>query len=351
MDIVETEGYATGAVAAVLVYGVHVTAPLLYGVVNIVRWLVASRRARLADAQSVESIDDGRLTAGEAVVCGVVELAPGYDAAFRVEIDQVGEEGKDKHGFHHSWRETARRVRAVPFILRELRGARVRVEPNETAMLVDGLDRVERHGKRHRTKFAELTAGEEIYASGELVPVASGGAYRGGDETFLLRPPARGRMLLSTEPLGARFRRTATHARYGLTACFVFFVAFALLDLGYHLRMFEGERETGVVEVAKARVGKKSRSCNVTVRLTDGGRLESSVAYETCPRLAPGSEVPVFVVRGARGFEHIGRTAGISAVVLVFGSLAFAALVIFHRAGAQPWYERAVVERARGPLA
>lgn len=347
MQLVQTQGYATGVGAAVVVYGVHVAAPAVYGAVTFLQSLVASRRARLADARSVE---EGPLQPGDAVVCGVVELAAGHDTAVRVEIDQIGHERRSKQQWHHSWKETERRVRAHPFYLREARGVRVRVEPNEEATLVDGLDGVERKSRHRRTRYAELTPGEEIHAVGELVPVpAEGGAYRGAGEAFVLRPPLRGRMLLSSEWLGSRFRRHATHARYATVACVVHLVAFGFLDLGYHARVLEGRSEVGVVETATARTG-KNRKCEITARLPRGQLIEEAVSYEWCATLAPGARVPVVTVPGSPGFEHLGQTAGISSAALFLGVIAFAAIVVFHRGRERPWYERPLVEHGVGRL-
>lgn len=346
VQLVASKDLFTGLSAAVFAYGVHLAAPAAYGLLTFVELLVFARRARRADARWME---DAPLRPGEAVLRGAVELAPGHDAALRVEIDQVGTESKGKNGWSQTWRETARRVHAHPFFLHDRRGPRVRVEPDQRAMLIDGLDRVERADVARRTKIAELSPGEEIYALGELVLAPeTGGAYRGGGDALVLRPPRRGRMLVSSEPLGERYRSApparATGSSRSASTC-----SSSPWRTSGTTRARWGRAEIGVVEESVARTGKNAR-CAVTVRRPNGETFEDTLAHRECRRLPRGTRVPVVAIPGSPWFAHVGQVTGIHAASGILGTIALLFLVLLHRLPSRPWYERPLVETSSGRL-
>jgi hypothetical protein len=101
-------------------------------------------------------------------------------------------------------------MEVAPFDLVTRSGARVRVEP--VLGKIDYCDALDGWNETAdgRSTTATLERGEEIHVAGRLegATESTGGPYRSGGG-FVLRPPARGKMLVSSEPLGARNRRQA----------------------------------------------------------------------------------------------------------------------------------------------
>ncbi len=197
---------------------------LCLGLILAQRW---KRRARSADASFDPAVP---LTPGERVLHGKVEHAANEELAVRVEVYQDGTEGESSGTWSTSWKEAYRRVKVHPFYLRHASGQRIRVEPSEDVTLVDEMDGVIRVNLARRVRFAELTPGEEIFAHGQLEQSTDpeAGGYRGGGSALVLRPRRDGQLLLSSEPLGERFRRRQRHHRG-------FAVAAALLLVGANL--------------------------------------------------------------------------------------------------------------------
>lgn len=273
-----------GTVAAGLVYTLHIGVPLLVATMALVRALIAGRRGRLADAQCVAgaSIEPG----SPAVLHGAVELAPGRQVAMRVEIDQRGRQQKTKNGWSHSWTETARRVVAEPFYVMDRRGARVRVEVSERSQLIDAADRVVRTEETARTRIVELSPGEEVYVIGELVRERdpNAGSYRGADTALVMRPPPRGKLLISTERLGDRFRAVARYERISAICFVIFAILFSTFDLGFYARKFRGQREIADVTAFELSTG-KNRRCLVEGRFADGETFGGDLTTGWCEDL------------------------------------------------------------------
>jgi hypothetical protein len=151
---------------------------------------------------------------GLTVVHGTVD-ADGAGPAVEVLIVQKAEHWSYKGMPRTDWKECQREVHARPFYVVQKHGARVRVEPGERVMLIDELEPRDDQPER-RTLSARLETGEPVHLLGILdrVPEApGGGVYRDAAIEPTVRPPRRGRMLISTEPLDARATREADYYR------------------------------------------------------------------------------------------------------------------------------------------
>lgn len=219
----------------------------LLGVATIA--LRRSRRLRRAEARAEASFKpDAALAPGEAVVMGTVEWAQGASVAVRVELEQEGTEWENSGIWVHKWTETSRRLCVHPFYLRHATGQRVRVEPGGDALLVDEMDGMIRIDLTRRIRVAELVPGERVFAVGELrrAPDAQATAYGGrhrarGEEGYVLVPPRGRGMLLSSEPLGARFARRAAFHRWWGVAALVTAIAINVLTAPVIARCLLGE--------------------------------------------------------------------------------------------------------------
>jgi hypothetical protein len=145
------------------------------------------------------------LANGHRLVVGQVELEEGATgAAIALAIHQRGRDWKGKNGWHHTWTEESRALRARTFWLRLFDGTRVRVEPDDRVVLRDELSRVERTSRFDRVRYAELEPGETAHVAGTLFGVAPpvGSAYRAAASEPVMRPPRGGPMVVSTERPG-----------------------------------------------------------------------------------------------------------------------------------------------------
>jgi hypothetical protein len=156
-------------------------------------------------------------------------------------------------------------------------------------------------------------------------------------------------MLVSTEPLGDRFRRTAETASRGIAWFAGALVALALLDAPFYARLFAGAHETGVVVDMRAYGGKNPR-CTLTVRTNEGWLFTDEASYSSCAFLQTGSRVPFLRVPGMRSFVQLGSAPGINGMAAVLGMIAVTILAARHFGRARPWYEAQLDERGRGRL-
>lgn len=347
-------GYVPGVVAVVLMaffFGIVPGAFLLFALVRSFRSL---RRAREADAQWEEGAS---LSPGRAVLHGAVSYAPGRKEALRVEIDQEGTEHKTKNGWSHAWRESARRVTAEPFYVADMRGARVRVEPSPRTLLVDAVDKTIRREHASRTRIAELSEGEEVYVIGELVPAPDpdAGSYRGAQTALVMREPSSGRMLVSSERLGDRFRSMASYDRIGALGFLIFAAVFNLLAVGFHARRAAGVVERGQIVAARLYSGKGAR-CSTTVRFADGETFGGDISTSYCGAVsaALAARRPVYVqavrVPGTSFFSHVGDEPAAHAVLFPMGGVVLALIAALYFARGKPWYEARFDETGGGRL-
>jgi hypothetical protein len=212
------------------------------------------RRARMWRA-----VTEGKLPPpkpGYSVVHGKVETE-GDGPAVTIEIGQYPKEWEGRRK-HIDWIEDRRVVRARPFYVLQANGERIRVEPDDRVFLVDKLEPGEQTPGR-RTLRAKLEQGEPVHVLGLRVrgtdPMTGG--YRESGEAWIIRPPKRGRMLISTEPLDARDERRASyHAGFGTASLVLFLLLhvsvwrFHYLRFADRLRGFNMDDNTWTVGVA-----------------------------------------------------------------------------------------------------
>lgn len=341
-------GFATGGFAAIVAHAlVHRSRQL--------------REARAADA-SVDA--NARLVPGRAIVCGRVEYAQGALQAVRVNVEQDGDESESSGVWSHKWTETKRRINVEPFYVRIDTDKRIRVEPTQKVFLVDAMDGLIRVDLTKRVKFAQLTPGERVFASGELVraqdpeaPTGKGG-YRSSPDSLVLRPLPGETMLLSSEPLGARYRARAAFyaksARNVTIAALVFHVLFG----GYHQRRFLGE--TMLIPVSKLEQyttkddeGRETDHYRVRAKLPSGKVVVDEVNFATFTQLAVGDVIPFRVV--AEGFSNSSSIGpNVTAPIYTFLIIPLLGLTWFlyryHEKKSRPWYEREVIDTGSGKL-
>jgi hypothetical protein len=349
LEAISSSSVLSGSLAIFATSLFHIVVPLALATLAFARATYARSAARVGDEAGSAS---DPLATGPAVVRGPVEYAQGESAAVRVEITQHGVERVDKNNvLRHSWTEIDRTIRVRPFYVNDPRG-RVRVEPDARAMLVDDLDETRTTGADTRVRVAELSPGEHVYVIGHLRSGATprgGGAYRESAMAPVLEPPRRGRMLVSSKPLGDRFREAARReSRWGAVIVAIG-VALLLLDLPFHLRLHAGVYERATVVDTRLISGKSSR-CAVTLRTDDGVELTDSVRWGDCPPVAPGARLRIVRVPSVASFSQIGQAPGISTAVFILGLFAMIFLTAFYAMRSLPWWERRLVESGEGPL-
>ncbi|WP_438011758.1 hypothetical protein WME89_25815 [Sorangium sp. So ce321] len=316
-----------------------------------------SLRLRRAAAQAEASFRANvALAPGEGVVLGTVEREQGADVAVRVEVEQKGSEIARPGNWSHEWTETGRTVRAHPFYLRHACGARIRVEPGEDVMLVDALDGMIRVDLTRRVRVAELMPGEKAFAFGELRrapdPEAPTLGYRERAQGYVLVPPRRRRMLLSSEPFGEQFaRKAAFHLRWAITAG-VASLAFNAAFAPFHARRWLGE--TVEVCVTQLRESDQDRgNFDVTMLGPHGVAFSDEVSDVDVARVRGVEPLEARYVPSWPSASTIGPDVTVHSIAYValplFGVIAIA--YFFRAHAALPWYEKKLIEQGSGRLA
>lgn len=350
-------GHFGPVTSLIMVFVVMIGAPVVLFIVQRILALWHRRRGAASDA-SYEA--RAFVAPGPAVLHGQVEYAEGEDCAVTTAITQTGTEAKGKSGWTHTWTEVDRQITVAPFYLVRLGGDRTRIEPDEHVMLVDTMDVTQPGAGHRRTRIAQLTPGETIFAIGELVedhdPRAAAD-YRGKTKSLVLRPPAHTRMLLSSEPLGERFRqRGAFHAGFSI-ATVVLAVFMQLFAIPYHVRFASGREATGTL-VSKRHFTTRSKSgttdhWELTLETSDGIEFTDEVSWSHYRRIERGEVVPIIVVPWWEGRERVGRHVTIAIVIPIVFMVLFSILVGIYIAAvrtSRPWYERKLVESGNGRL-
>jgi hypothetical protein len=325
-------------------------------------------RKQIRHALDVETGASRReLRPGMTVVRGVVQGDLESPPVVRVQIQQQGRQYTVKSGVRHKWTETSREVEARPFSLRLDSGAVIHVEPGEQVFLVDDLFVVPHDHTIGRSRVAELRVGANVYVEGVLFPPAqSGGAYRGGEAAFTMRPRSGSSLLISREPLEKRHQlRASVHTKWavGLAVALVFV---DWLCLGSYFRgLVTGRIEEGrITDVVTWTVSGKHgpvRHWGVVAAIgaeaQPSGRVEVSPAeYTEAKAMKDRGVVPTapFVVVPGSDKVWIGQEAtapafaGILLFMAAFGvPFAYFVYTMHHR----PWYERKkVIDDGAGPL-
>jgi hypothetical protein len=310
--------------------------------------LRAWRRAvRERDAQ-----DPGRkLVPGVAVLFGVVELASRAQHAVRVDIRQTGHEYRPKYNLAVEWKEAARKVHAEPFYVRDVRGLRVRVEPPADVRLIRELDHMQRIDLVNRVRSAVLTAGEVVYARGNLVaghdPEASGG-YRSEVQSLVLRRGPTEPMVLSSEPLTKRLRfQSAIYLGFGLVML-ALLVFFQTQVPAFRQALVQGESEVGTVASRRTSFtenakGRKTYYYSITVGRKNGQTVEAEVDSASFAHAVQGASIYLVAVPGKPESTLLGRRPTVGIVYLILPSVltgVVALLCWLVLRGTRPWYEQ-----------
>jgi hypothetical protein len=333
---------------------------VVLGILGALRWV---RRARAAEL----SFRPGApLQPGDAVIHGTVERSASGDVAVRVEIDQEGSESESSGSWSTSWKERRRFVRVSPFYIRHASGPRIRVEPTHAVQLVDAMDGVIRVNLAKRVRVAELTPGEKVFAVGELRhdldPEGQGGGYRGGQHGLVMRP-----QLLSTEPLGARFRRRAGRHRAFLYGLFFMALAPYVFFIPYLASYYNGVQGRAVVtdlkHIEETDSDGTTHTYRVFMTLTEptslpGGLLlkrsfSDDVDHDFFVKLKTGMVLPARATFGVITSTHLGPGATFHAglTLLLLGPVLLLA-IIYGITIVQPtaWYEGKLNEGESGRL-
>lgn len=338
---------------------------LLFGraFVRDVREYVRCKRAARAAAAEGAAAEAAVLAPGETVVAGKVELAAGEEVASRVEIDQGGTESENSGTWYFTWSEKDRRVTMRPFYIRHASGQRVRVEPSSRALLVDELDRMVLVNDTTRTRIAELTAGERVFASGLLAhgpdPESDPTAYRSSTgKGWVLTPPSNEEMLLSSENLDARFHHRARRLLYSVAALGAVLIGLLGISSAYFERLLFG-RDTEAVVLAESQVektdsdGDSYTEYSVQVRVGDNVLwVGSNLTWNT--RVDQGTTVPLRFVASNPSRSALGHgahvelwsfAAAVPVMIVTLGLLAVA------RSRKGRWFEGKLEETGKGRLA
>jgi hypothetical protein len=336
----------------------------------LVRRAQAIGRARLAAATAKDAA--APLHLGPCVIAGTV-LAEGEGAPITVEIEQTGREwttNKRRTRWEHRWSEQRRKVTVRPFYVAREGGERVRIEPNDRAFLVDKLDRTVDTGHRVRLRSAQLSAGERVYISGEMVRASDPGlgGYREGAEGWILRPPRDGRMLVSTEPLDARHRdRGRVYRNLALQAAVVLAILNGAIFLPYQVLRLTGRPVEATVistnttrEWVTRKRGGYWRYHRWLVAAADSPEplaLHAEISRQFLNDLDAGvhpKTAPFVVSTRWPSFQLVGSAPTATANALGLGVLLGAGFAIFYVLRAvrsRPWYDRRrVIESGHGRL-
>jgi hypothetical protein len=188
--------------------GLMLGVPFLF---SVTRFLACSARAYAAQ-RAVATIPELREDE-EVTLTGRVDVDDG-DIAIEIAIHQELHEWRGKgNELRRVWEERSRSIVVRPFHLVLANGERVRVEPDESVLLVNKLE-MRQPADRKRTRSATLERGDAVSVSGVLRlrqgPSAEGAVYRTAvSEALVLAPPIYERMVASVEPLASRHRRRA----------------------------------------------------------------------------------------------------------------------------------------------
>jgi hypothetical protein len=318
----------------------------------------AARAAALARAAARSAKDAGApLAPGPAVIAGPVEMAKDETIAVKVEIDQEGTEGESSGSYSFSWTEKNRVVTMRPFYVGHASGARVRVEPMGRAYLVDAMDGMIVVSTTRRTRHAELSPGEHVFAVGDLQrahdPETPPAGYRDAAQGWVLRPRPGEDMLLSSEPLEKRFLRRASAQRVIAWLALAANVAALAFWSPYFARLAWSRAATGTVLSRHESVSDDSESWSLDVRLPDGRTFDADVPKETYNAVAEGSLVPVRDVPDHPWATAVGMETGAHVLALILSIMLFvpvAVASVLLRRRYEAWYERPLVDSGSGRL-
>ncbi|MBW2527486.1 MAG: hypothetical protein JRI23_25110 [Deltaproteobacteria bacterium] len=315
-------------------------------------WRAKSAADRAKDAKTLDRL-------GEQIVYGEVTAIDGADEAVLFVVEQDG----TYHEGAVDWLESARRTTVHPFTLELASGQRLRVEPDDAARLIDGLDEVEVTGEGQRERRARLTVGQRVYVSGQLTRgVDPGAGYRGGKDRLVLRPPSRGRMLISFGTQHQPFERRARSARTWIIVFAAYLVTLSWFhNFPHWITFLRGDTAPAAVVTQGMRRSQSPNSAVkgevpfVNARTLEGGYQVTSELYGADARLlVVGSRIPVVFHPRWLPQAQVGQRPTQENVILLvnlfLGGLVVLAFVIARLGEDTPLWARRRADRTQGPL-
>ncbi|CAN5823197.1 hypothetical protein BH11MYX2_BH11MYX2_26360 [soil metagenome] len=360
-DVYQNTAFSANTTWAIII----ATTCILVGVIAIA-FVRARRRDELAAAAEA-SIGDKAPALAEAdnvVLSGIVRHMEG-NLAVRVSIDQEGSQRTYRGSTTHSWVEKSREVQVATFQLELPNGELVLVHPSKDVELVDALDKKQVHNQYSRTWVANLSDGEKIFARGRLErsdvadPAA---AYRDVNWGWALQPNPAGKMLLSSEPMGAGLRARSTFHRK-----MAIFAIGLLCALQTTLVMFYARASVGTVQPAQIDSFTSWITHNKNSTTTHYGvwfqapligsqteEIDDDDFYYFGGYIgAVQSEHTIPVVVASPTNWQLGAEATIRwwhALLMLSTAMSFAIWYAVRRKMTRPWFRRKLNENGSGPL-
>lgn len=278
-----------------------------------------------------------------------------------VRLYETGSEHRPRGRLETRWREAARTVRVMPFVLRTAAGELVLVEPPRDVALRAPLVIASREAVDRRERLATLSIGMRVFVEAALRANERGqGPYREGAPGFTARPTrATPSMALHVDPPDARPRFWARF--YGALTVGLL-VGLGVMQVGFYVGLYDLaiHGRPALAQVLSYEPIAHARG-RVTLRVDPDRRdVGGLVSTETLPasqgsaRLvgtwtrciaAPGGRVQLGSEVGIDG-----HGAPIFAAALLVTLLLLAGARSAHRMR-RVWYEQPLVEETRpGPL-
>lgn len=324
-------------------------------------WIMMNVNRRRAALANAALSDAPTLVEGECVIAGLVEHADNETVAVRVEIDQDGTEWENSGSWYHKWVETTRRTLVAPFYVRTKLGDRVRVEATQEVYLVDDLDGVILVRRDKRTRVAELIPGEHVIVAGVLrrdydPEHRQMSGYRDAERGWVIRAPKRGRLQLSTLPLGERLDELATRWR-GARVTIVVLTCLAFLGVSPYLARLAVAEETARIAEKRHYVTESddgtSHHYDLTLEATaDRAAFTQDAGAALFLRIEEGDIVPARFVRAFRWFSSVGQhaTLHIAGLIALLVIAVLALIAVFRAPRLTRWFEGPQRDHGSGKL-
>ncbi len=335
-------------------FGLLAFAVIAFGRMRRRERLAANAAAKLSPSHALRA---GGLREGEILLSGVVAHADDHDVAVRVDVLQEGTEHESSGSYSYRWTEYHREVIVRPFYLELDDGVLVRVLAPSNVEVADALDQKVLLSDTKRKLSAELIPGETLHAQGwlergALLKPGGESGYRDAEYEWQL-VPNKGRMLLSSEPLGAGMaKRARFHRFYGVMALCMLAICHAMF-LGYTSRLFASNERATIVH-------------KETIEGTndDGDPVYTDILSVQTATLRFDREVSsgdyalvhvgdgIVVRRGVLGPDIGGGGSLHIALGLISISLAsfVPILYLIRRRSTRPWFRRQVIHTGPGQL-
>jgi len=344
-------GSTYSLVLGVVILGIFVGGAIATLLVRAVQLMVAQRQLN----EMVRTGVSRKLSAGpNRVIKGVVEPTEGSSAvAIAVEITQHVENKTSNKSTWHEWKEDVRNVETRPFYLVQEDGESVYVEPNQEALVIDGLETVlPKDMPARRLRTADVKQGETFYVSGDLHRGAhprARSAYRDAAVGWVMRPPRRDRMLFATNVLAERYAarsRALRNAGILFVACFL--LTHSILTMPFLMATAFGEHIEATANNFRSYTTKSKSTTTthyvVALRIDDGTTFEAELPEYTwdAVRREEAPRIPVLYTPRFQRATFAGDEPHTSAVAIVLCCIGWAAaFTVFGVTYRQkvPWYD------------